>query len=317
MGLLVDGVWQVEPLVGTTKTGHFERKESAFRGSIARADAEPGRYHLYVSHACPWAHRTLVARTLKKLESIVSFSAVEPLMLEHGWTFAAEGELADPLFGARCLHEIYTRAEPTFTGRVTVPCLWDKKLGTIVNNESSEILEILDTAFAKIAPATPRLFPEELRAEMQPLNQRIYDTLNNGVYKCGFATTQSAYEEAFGPLFDTLDMLEARLATRRWLMGSAFTLADIRLFTTLVRFDAVYYSHFKCNLHRIEDYPNLSGYVRDVYQLPGIAETVRLAPIKQHYYGSHKLINPTGIVPLGPALDFTRPPGRAQLSDAR
>lgn len=311
MGLLIDGVWHDQWYDTKSSGGRFERKESAFRGTIAEADAEAGRYHLYVAYACPWAHRTLVARANKQLEQIVSYSVVEPLMLENGWTFAAEGELADPLFGARCLHEIYTRADPSFSGRVTVPVLWDKKLGTIVNNESSEILEILDTAFAAIAPKTPLLYPETLRAEIDPLNQRIYDTLNNGVYRCGFATTQEAYEEAFGPLFDTLDMLEKRLATQRWLMGSTFTLADIRLFTTLVRFDAAYYSHFKCNLHRIEEYPNLSGYVRDVYQLPGVASTVRLDHIKLHYYGSHKHINPTGIVPVGPLLDFTRPPGRA------
>ena len=244
---------------------------------------------------------------------MVSFSAVEPLMLENGWTFAESGELADPLYQARCLHQIYTRANPNFTGRVTVPVLWDKEKQTIVNNESAEILRILDTAFEGVAPATPTLDPEQLRAEMEPVNQRIYDTLNNGVYKCGFATKQEAYEEAFGPLFDTLDWLEERLSSRRWLMGKTFTLADIRLFTTLVRFDAVYYSHFKCNQRRIEDYPHLAGYLREIYQLPGVAETTHFAPIKEHYYGSHKNINPTGIVPVGPALDFGRPHDRATL----
>lgn len=316
MGLLVDGVWHVEPLLETTKTGHFERKESTFRGSIAQADAEPGRYHLYVSHACPWAHRTLLARILKKLEDVISYSAVEPLLLDHGWTFAAAGELADPLFGARHLHEIYTRAQPTFTGRVTVPVLWDKKLGVLVNNESAEILKILDTAFAEIAPETPLLYPESLRAEMDRLDQRIYDSVNNGVYRCGFATTQAAYEQAFAPLFATLDMLEQRLASQRWLFGDVFTSSDIRLFTTLVRFDAVYYSHFKCNLHRIEDYPNLSGYLRDIYQLPGVAGTVHFDAIKLHYYSSHKQLNPSGIVPVGPALDLTRAPARPASSRA-
>ncbi|RYZ61296.1 MAG: glutathione S-transferase family protein [Proteobacteria bacterium] len=313
MGLLVDGVWQ-DQWYDTSKTGgRFERKESAFRDTIAKEDAKPGRYHLYVSYACPWAHRTLIARTLKKLEDVISFSAVEPLMLENGWTFAQSGELSDPLYQERCLHQIYTRANPTFTGRVTVPVLWDKEKQTIVNNESAEILRILDTAFEGVAPETPTLDPEELRAEMEPINQRIYDTLNNGVYKCGFATKQEAYEEAFGPLFDTLDWLEERLSTRRWLMGKTFTLADIRLFTTLVRFDAVYYSHFKCNQRRIEDYPHLAGYLREIYQLPGVAETTLFAPIKEHYYGSHKTINPTGIVPVGPALDFGRPHDRATL----
>ena len=316
MGLLVDGVWQDQGYDTAKSGGRFERKEAAFRGTVDQADAEPGRYHLYVAYACPWAHRTLIARKLKRLEDVISFSSVEPLMLENGWKFAASGELADPLFSAGYLHEIYTRADARFTGRVTVPILWDKNRGTIVNNESAEILEILNTAFAKVAPETADLYPEALRAEMDPLNQRIYETLNNGVYRCGFATTQGAYEEAFGPLFETLEFLEEHLSTRRWLMDGTFTLADIRLFTTLVRFDAVYYSHFKCNQRRIEDYPHLAGYVRDVYQLPGVAETVHLAPTKQHYFGSHKTINPTGIVPVGPALDFTRPHERANLAGA-
>lgn len=306
MGTLVDGVWKNE-WYDTSKTGgRFERKESPFRGTIAPADAKAGRYHLYVSYACPWAHRTLIARKLKQLDAIVSFSSVEPLMLQDGWTFAAEGELADPIYGARMLHAIYTRADPRFSGKVTVPVLWDKERATIVNNESSEILKIFDTAFDAIAPKTPSLYPEALRAEMDEVNQRVYDTLNNGVYKCGFATKQEAYEEALGPLFDTLAWLEERLTSRRWLMGDTFTLADIRLFTTLVRFDAVYYGHFKCNMHRIEERPRLAAFVRAVYQMPGVAETVDLEQIKKHYYGSHATINPTGIVPKGPVLDFTR-----------
>ncbi len=313
MGLLVDGEWQDQWYDTKKSGGRFERKESAFRQRIASADASAGRYHLYVSYACPWAHRTMIVRVLKKLEPILSVSAVEPLMLEHGWTFAESGELADPLYGKRYLHEIYTKTDENLSGRVTVPVLWDKERQTIVNNESSEIIELLDTAFDAIAPETPSLYPEAQRAEIDEVNQRVYDTLNNGVYKCGFATTQAAYEEAFAPLFETLSWLEQRLASRRWLVGDRITLADVRLFTTLVRFDAVYYSHFKCNLHRIEDLPNLAGYVRDIYQLPGIAETVRLGPIKEHYYGSHKTINPTGIVPVGPALDFSRPHPRASL----
>lgn len=304
MGLLVDGVWKDQWYDTAKSGGRFERKESAFRNTIAKQDAEPGRYHLYVSYACPWAHRTLIARALKKLDDVVSFSSVQPLMLEHGWSFDESAELADPLYGKKYLHEIYTKADPTYTGRVTVPVLWDKKRETIVNNESAEILRILDSAFDAVAPATPSLAPEALHAEMDAVNQRIYDTLNNGVYKCGFATEQGAYEEAFTPLFETLAWLEERLNSRRWLLGNTFTLADIRLFTTLVRFDAVYYSHFKCNLHRIEDYANLAGFVRDVYQLPGVAETVRMDQVKRHYYASHKTINPTGIVPVGPALDF-------------
>jgi len=304
MGLLVDGVWTDQWYDTSKSGGRFERKDSAFRGTITNDDAEAGRYHLYVSYACPWAHRVLIARKLKKLDTIVSFSSVEPLMLEHGWTFAEHGEHADPLYRARVLHAIYTRADARYSGRVTVPVLWDKKRETIVNNESSELLVLFDTAFAGLAPETPSLYPAPLREDIDAVNARVYDTLNNGVYKCGFATTQEAYEEALGPLFETLAWLEERLAGRRWLVGDTLTLADVRLFTTLVRFDAVYYAHFKCNLHRIVDRPNLAAFVRAFYALPGVAETVRIAEVKRHYFGSHRGINPTGIVPVGPILDF-------------
>lgn len=326
MGLLVGGIWQDQWYDTKTTGGRFIRKDAAFRNWVTpdgspgptgagRFAAQPGRYHLYVSLACPWAHRTLIVRKLKGLEATIGISVVHWRMLEHGWTFeTGPGVIPDPIHGARYLHQVYTAAKPDYTGRVTVPVLWDKATSTIVNNESSEIIRMLNTAFDEIGAKPGDYYPEDLRPEIDALNARIYDTVNNGVYKAGFATTQHAYEEAVRPLFDTLDFLDERLSSRRYLCGDRLTEADIRLFTTLVRFDPVYVGHFKCNLRRIADYPNLSGYLRDLYQLPGVAETVNMAHIKGHYYESHRTINPTGIVPLGPVLDLDAPHGRESLS---
>jgi putative glutathione S-transferase len=301
------------------------RKDSAFRNWVTPDgaagptgnggfQAEAGRYHLYVSLACPWAHRTLIMRKLKGLEEMIGLSVVHWRMLEHGWTFEdGPGVVPDPINHAQYLHQVYTAAKPDYTGRVTVPVLWDKRTGTIVNNESAEIIRMFNTAFDRIGAKPGDYYPEDLRAEIDALNARIYDAVNNGVYKAGFATTQQAYEEAVRPLFETLDELDARLSSRRYLCGSRLTEADIRLFTTLVRFDPVYVGHFKCNLRRIADYPHLSAYLRDLYQTAGIAETVNMAHIKGHYYESHRTINPTGIVPLGPILDLDAPHGRDRL----
>ncbi|MDW3680188.1 glutathione S-transferase family protein [Cupriavidus sp. CV2] len=326
MGLLVNGKWQDRWYDTASTGGRFVRKDAAFRNWVTPDGAagpsgaggfkaEAGRYHLYVSLACPWAHRTLIMRTLKGLEGMISVSTVHWLMLGEGWTFAeGPGVVPDTVNGARLLHQVYTAADPDYTGRVTVPVLWDKQRGTIVSNESSEIIRMFNTAFDRIGAKAGDYYPAALRAEIDEVNARVYNTLNNGVYKAGFATTQGAYEEALTPLFDTLDWLEARLATRRFLLGDQFTEADIRLFTTLVRFDAVYVGHFKCNLRRIADYPNLSGFTRDIYQLPGIAATVDIDHIKRHYYESHRSINPSGVVPAGPVLDFAAPPERARLA---
>lgn len=324
MGLLVDGVWRDQWYDTKSTGGRFVRQESAFRNWVT-ADgspgpsgrggfkAESGRYHLYVSHACPWAHRTLIFRKLKGLEGMIDVSVVHWLMLEDGWTFTeGPGVVPDPLHGARFLRDIYTQAEPRYTGRVTVPVLWDKATGTIVNNESSEIIRMFNSAFDACGAAAGDYYPEDLRPEIDALNTRIYDKVNNGVYKAGFATTQDAYEAAVTDLFETLDFLDERLSTRRYLLGDRLTEADWRLFTTLIRFDPVYVGHFKCNLRRIADYPNLSGYLRDLYQMPGIAETVNMLHIKSHYYQSHRTINPTGIVPNGPVIDLSSPPGQAR-----
>lgn len=317
MGLLVDGKWQ-DQWYDTGKTGgRFVRSASAFRSWITPDGApgpsgsggfaaEAGRYHLYVCLACPWAHRTLIFRKLKNLEDRISLSVVHWLMLEHGWTFEpGAGVIPDPVNGARYLHEVYTAADPGYTGRVTVPVLWDKKTGTIVNNESAEIIRMLNSAFDGLPDVPPLdFYPAHLREEIDALNTRIYETVNNGVYRAGFATTQQAYEEAIGPLFETLDWLDRRLAGQPYLTGDAITEADWRLFTTLLRFDAVYYGHFKCNVRRIVDYPHLWPYAQDLYRQPGVADTVNFAHIKGHYYGSHRTINPTGIVPVGPATGF-------------
>ncbi|MBT3734536.1 MAG: glutathione S-transferase family protein, partial [Gammaproteobacteria bacterium] len=267
--------------------------------------AEAGRYHLYVSLACPWAHRTLIFRALKSLEDIIPVSIVHPYMLDNGWVFDDwKGETADALYGFNCLHQLYTRANPDYSGRVTVPVLWDTEQETIVSNESSEIIRMFNSAFADLTPEKTDYYPEELRNEIDSINARIYEALNNGVYRCGFATTQKAYEAAFTELFACLDELESRLSKQRFLIGNRITEADWRLFTTLIRFDAVYYSHFKTNLRRISDYPELYAYTRDLYQQPGIKQTVNLEHIKQHYYYSHETINPTRIVPEGPELNF-------------
>ena len=328
MGLLVDGKWHDQWYDTKSTGGRFVRKDSAFRNWItadgsagptgeAGFKAEAGRYHLYVSYACPWAHRTLIFRALKGLEDMISVSVVNSFMGENGWTFEeADGVIPDPLFGARYLHEIYTKADPIYSGRVTVPVLWDKKTGAIVSNESSEIIRMLNSAFDGIGATKGDYWPEAHRAEIDELNERIYNTVNNGVYKAGFATTQAAYEEAVVPLFETLDWLEERLSKSRFLLDYGQTEADWRLFTTLIRFDAVYYSHFKCNLHSIESYPNLSNYLRDLYQQSGVAKTVRMDHIKNHYYASHDMINPTRIVPMGPEIDYSRPHDRADLKAA-
>jgi putative glutathione S-transferase len=327
MGMLIDGVWH-DQWYDTAKTGgRFERSVTAFRNWVT-ADgrpgptgsdgfaAAPGRYHLYVSLACPWAHRTLILRALKGLEPIIPISVTNWLMAEDGWTFAqGDGVIPDPLFNSRALHELYTRADPRYTGRVSVPVLWDQHTQAIVNNESAEIIRMFNSAFDGIGAKPGDYYPEPLRGEIDTLSARIYDTLNNGVYKAGFATTQAAYDEAIGPLFDTLDWLEQRLAQSRFLCGDRLTEADVRLFTTLVRFDAVYHGHFKCNIRRIVDYRHLWAYTRDIYQLPGIAPTVNFTHIKRHYYMSHRSINPTGIVPAGPALDFDVPAERAPNVD--
>jgi glutathionyl-hydroquinone reductase len=326
MGLLVNGQWQDRWYDTASTGGRFVRKDAAFRNWVTAEGApgpsgrggfkaEAGRYHLYVSLACPWAHRTLIVRALKGLQEMVSVSAVHWLMLENGWTFAdGPGVLPDTINGARLMHQVYTAAAPDYTGRVTVPVLWDKRQRTIVSNESSEIIRMLNSAFDGVGAIPGDLYPEPLRTQIDEVNARVYDTLNNGVYKSGFASTQGAYEEAVLPLFETLDWLEDRLTSRRFLMGDAFTEADIRLFTTLIRFDAVYVGHFKCNLRRVVDYPNLSAYTRDIYQLSGIAETVNFEHIKRHYYESHRGVNPTGVVPAGPTLDFAAPHDRARLS---
>ena len=317
MGLLVDGKWRTDWYDTKDTGGRFVRPAAKFRGRIT-ADgssghaAEAGRYHLYVSLAGPWASRTLVFRKLKRLDEVISLSIVDPRMGDEGWVFSDyPGSIPDTLNGFTRLHEVYTAAKPDFTGRVTVPVLWDRDRRTIVNNESSEIIRMLNSEFDALGDASLDFYPAELRAEIDAVNERVYDHVNNGVYRAGFATTQEAYEEAWRALFEELDGLEQRLSRRRYLCGERVTEADWRLFTTLVRFDAVYYSHFKCNRQRLVDYPNLWGYTRDLYQTPGVGETVNLDHIKRHYYWSHPSINPTRIVPLGPEIDFTAAHDRA------
>lgn len=328
MGLLVDGVWKNEWYDTKKSGGRFERFESRFRDWVTRDGspaegrergfrAEPGRYHLYVSLACPWAHRTLIFRKLKRLEDTISVDVVDHFMGDNGWTFLArDGATGDSIHGSDYLHQIYTRADPAYSGRVTVPVLWDRKEETIVSNESSEIIRMLNSAFDEWGDAALDLYPAGLRAEIDAINAKIYPAINNGVYRAGFATTQEAYEEAFDELFAALDEIETRLSTSRYLAGPRMTEADWRLFTTLVRFDAVYFSHFKCNLRRIADYPNLSNFLRDLYQAPGVAETVNMHHIKAHYYGSHVTVNPTRIVPKGPELDFLVPHDRDRFAKA-
>lgn len=328
MGLLVDGKWQDRWYDTKASAGKFERSASAFRNWVT-ADgsagpsgeggfkAEPGRYHLYISHACPWAHRAIIFRKLKGLEDMISVSVVNWHMGSEGWTFEpGPGVVADPLHGASRLYQIYTAAKSNYSGRVTVPVLWDKAGATIASNESSEIIRMFNSAFDGVGAKPGDYYPEALRDAIEPVNERIYDTLNNGVYKSGFATTQDAYDAAVIPLFETLDWLEERLSDQRYLMGERVTEADWRLFTTLIRFDPVYHGHFKCNLRRLVDYPNLWAYTRELYQWPGVSETVHFDHIKNHYYGSHATVNPTLIVPAGPLLDHAEPHGREHLAKA-
>ena len=327
MGLLVDGKWQ-DKWYASDARGRFVRQDSKFRNWVTPDGApgptgdggfkaEPGRYHLYVSSACPWAHRTLIFRALKRLEDVISVSVVHHYLGADGWTFVAEdGATGDTLYGLDYLHQIYTRADTGHSGRVTVPVLWDKKKETIVNNESAEIIRMLNSSFDEWGDAALDLYPQRLREEIDRINALVYPAINNGVYRAGFATSQEAYEEAFRTLFEALDTVEERLSRHRYLVGERLTEADWRLFTTLLRFDPVYVGHFKCNLRRIADYPNLSNYLRDLFQVPGVAETVNLHHIKTHYYGSHTTINPTRIVPVGPELDHGAPHDRDRFARA-
>ncbi len=313
MGRMVDGVWHSEEVMEMDQRGAWVRSETRFRNRLNSDGfaAKAGRYHLYVALNCPWAHRTIIYRKLKGLEDVASLSFVLPRRTEEGWVFDPDDEAyRDPLSGKRALHEVYSQADPVFSGRVTVPVLWDRQRGTIVNNESAEIIRMLDSAFAGIAEETPELCPEALRPEIDAINERTYATINNGVYRAGFARSQTAYDEAFAEVFATLDWLEARLSERRYLLGDQATEADWRLFPTLVRFDVAYHDAFKCNLRRLIDYPNLWPYARDLYQTPGIAETVDLETYKRGYYSPSLQRKPTGIVPLGPAIDFSLPHDR-------
>ncbi|WP_318435307.1 glutathione S-transferase family protein [Photobacterium leiognathi] len=319
MGLLVDGKWHTDWYDTKSTGGKFERKASSFRNWITKDGsagitgeagfkAEPNRYHLYVSLACPWAHRAIIYCQLKGLDSMIPMSVVNAYMGDNGWNFeAGDGVVADPIFNAQFLHQIYTQADPDYTGRVTVPVLWDKHKQTIVSNESADIIRMLNSAFDDVGAVKGDFYPQALRQQIDELNDFVYANINNGVYRAGFATTQEAYDEAVIALFDALEVIEQRLSTQRYLLGDHITEADWRLFTTLVRFDAVYVGHFKCNLKRIVDFPHLWGYVRDLYQVEGIVQTVDIDYIKAHYYGSHETINPTRIIPKGPELDFLSP----------
>lgn len=317
MGMLIDGVWHDCWYDTGAHGGEFIREPARFdhwvtpdgrpgptgEGGFA---AEAGRYHLYVSYACPWAHRTLIFRKLKKLQPIISLSVAHPHMLEHGWAYTGtDGATRDEVNGFAFHYQLYQATDPGYTGRCTVPVLWDKHRRTIVNNESAQIIRMFNSAFNGITGDGADYSPSELRAEIDEINGLVYENVNNGVYRCGFATSQPAYERAFDRLFGALEQIEKRLGGERYLVGSRITEADWRLFTTLLRFDPVYFSHFKCNLRRIEDYPNLSNYLRDLYQVPGVAETVDMQHIKQHYYYSHAEINPSRIVPKGPAIDLS------------
>lgn len=318
MGYMQEGVWY-EGWYDTQRSGgEFVRENTQFRQRIT-ADgssgfpAEAGRYHIYVSLACPWAHRTLIFRKLKGLDRVVGVSVVDPLIEEGGWRFAEP----DPILGVRYLRDVYLAADPRYSGRVTVPVLWDKQRRTVVNNESSEIIRMLNGELEALTDVHTDYYPPALRREIDAINELVYPKINNGVYRCGFAGQQDVYERNFDGLFAALDEIEARLGRSRYLVGNSLTEADWRLFTTLVRFDAVYYSHFKCNRNRIDDYPNLSNYLRDLYQAPGVAATVDLVQIKRHYFASHRHLNPTGIVPKGPALDYARPHNRDRLGPAQ
>ena len=327
MGLLVEGEWKDQWYDTKKSGGKFVRSDAGFRNWItedggagptgeAGFKAEAGRYHLYISHACPWANRAAIFRKLKGLESAISLSVVDHFMGDEGWTFGEEkdGSTVDHINSFSRMHHVYTASKSDYSGRVTVPVLWDKQQAKIVSNESSEIIRMFNSAFDAVTNDTQDFYPEALRGDIDAINDPIYHTLNNGVYKCGFATTQQAYEDAVGPLFDTLDMLEDRLSGQRFLVGDQVTEADWRLFTTLVRFDPVYVGHFKCNKKRIADYPNLSNYTRELYQWPGVAETVNMHHIKAHYYGSHESVNPTRIVPVGPDIDYMLPHDRGRFA---
>ena len=317
MGQLRNGTWKTENLISTDEGGGFQRKESSWRDWIT-ADgssgykAESGRYHLYVAYACPWAHRTLIFRALKGLAEHISVDVVHPFMGENGWHFGTDfdGATGDSLFGSEFLHQIYTRSDSDATTRVTVPILWDKETGRIVSNSDDDLMRILNSEFDAFTDSKLNLVPEDKLSEIDALNDWIYDRVNDGVYKAGFASSQSAYESALNPLFGALDELDQRLEQTRYLFGDQPLETDWRLFVTLVRFDAAYVGHFKCNLRRIADYPNLGSYLKDLYQIPGIAETVNFDHIKRHYYETHHEINPTGIVPVGPVLDLESPHGR-------
>ncbi|UTW45697.1 glutathione S-transferase family protein [bacterium SCSIO 12696] len=326
MGLLVNGEWQDQWYDTKQSGGAFQREAAQLRNWVT-ADglagpsgkggfrAESGRYHLYVSLACPWAHRTLIFRQLKKLDAHISVSVVSPDMLDRGWTFnTEEGGSGDDLFGYEFLHQVYTRNKADYTGRVTVPVLWDKQQNCIVSNESSEIIRMFNQAFNEITGDTQDFFPANKHDEIESINKVVYDTINNGVYRCGFATSQEAYQQAYQSLFESLDQIEERLSGQRYLVGSDVTEADWRLFTTLIRFDAVYHGHFKCNRERLEDFPAISNYVRELYQWPGVADTVDFYHIKRHYYFSHTMINPTQVVPAGPDIDYDRPHNRDTVS---
>ena len=312
MGIMIDGRWHGDDEGWASEDGEFRRAPTQFHCAIGDAchPAEAGRYHLYVSLACPWAHRAVIFRAIKGLESIVPMTVVHPHMLERGWEFRPDPE---PLYGARCLHELYARSEPGYSGRVTVPVLWDRIAGRIVCNESAEIIRMFNSAFDALTGNRDDYYPEALRAEIDAINDFVYDRVNNGVYRCGFATRQAVYEAAFDALFEALDVLEGRLGRQRYLVGDRLTEADWRLFTTLLRFDVVYHGHFKCNRNRIVDMPNLWAWLRELYQFPAIRETVDIEQIKQHYYFSHATINPTRIVPRGPGLDLERPHGRDEI----
>lgn len=317
MGLLVNGEWKEQWYDTKSTGGRFVRKDSQFRNWITPDGspgisgeggfkAEAGRYHLYVSYACPWAHRTLIMRHVKGLEDIISVSVVNPIMLENGWTFEPmDGVIEDSVNHADFLYQVYLAADPNYSGRVTVPVLWDKKQNTIVNNESSEILRMFNSAFDEVGAKEGDFSPEALLDEIDAINEKVYNNVNNGVYKTGFATEQSVYEENFDNLFNTLDELEALLGKQKYLVSDQITEADWRLFTTLVRFDPVYFGHFKCNKKQIVDYPNLWRYTRDLYHYPGVKETVNFDHIQTHYYASHPTINPNGIVPKGPEIDWS------------
>jgi putative glutathione S-transferase len=319
MGLLVDGKWQDKWYDTSKNGGKFERQASKFRDKVSNEGgstfpAESDRYHLYVSLACPWAHRALIFRKLKGLEEHIDVSVVHPEMLDQGWEFKDyPGSTGDKLYNFDYAHQIYTKAEPEITTRVTVPILWDKRTETIVNNESAEIIRIFNSGFNSLTDNEDDYYPNAQREEIDAINNMVYHDINNGVYKAGFATTQEAYEEAVTALFCALDRVEERLSKQRYLVGSKITEADWRLFTTLIRFDAVYHGHFKCNKKQIADYPNIYGYMKELYQVPGVAETVNFDHIKRHYYYSHTMINPTQVIPVGPEQDLMSPHGRDKM----